>query len=208
MTVSPAIRRCFSRGNTLVTARVVEYGSRAGFAIEQQHTTQLNPRKGSDYFSTADLLNRCRRADPAVGAQPVGPFARQDGGPDISPEVGIKLSSDRGYFPVVIRKAGSNGPPGSGKAGAIHSNFGASTGARRHKPGLLIFPVRATSALLDRVRVVSPGAGAPFFEIDHVERDDERARRIAGSNPARPRNAWPSRVQAISGVSPECFATG
>ena len=33
------------------------------------------------------------------------------------------------------------------------------------------------------------GRGRSLLEIDHVERDDERARRIAGSNPARPRNA-------------------
>jgi hypothetical protein len=103
-----------------------------------------------------------RRTVPPVGAQPVGPFARHDGGSNASPEVGIKLSSDRGHFVDVIRKAGPNGPPGLGKAGAIHSNFGASTGARRHKPGLPIFPVRATSALLDRVRAASPDAVAPF----------------------------------------------
>jgi hypothetical protein len=35
----------------------------------------------------------------------------------LSPELGIKKSSDRGHLPVVIRKAGLNGPPGLGKSG-------------------------------------------------------------------------------------------
>ena len=35
----------------------------------------------------------------------------------LSPKLGIKKSSDRGHLPVVIRKAGLNGPPGLGKSG-------------------------------------------------------------------------------------------
>jgi hypothetical protein len=53
----------------------------------------------------------------------------------LSSESGIKKSSDRGHLPIVIRKADLNGPPGLGSQGAIHSNFGASTGVRRHTPG-------------------------------------------------------------------------
>ena len=128
---------------------------------------------------SANFLNGCRRADPAGGAQPVGPFARHDGGSNASPEVGIKLSSDRGHFLAVIRKAGTNGPLGLGKAGRDPFQL---WGISRHSQSQVRPP-----HLPGQGYVCTPGPRSGFFvsrarslllDIDHVEGDGLAARRL------------------------------
>ena len=65
--------------------------------------------------------------------------------------------------------------PAWGSQGAIHSNFGASTGARRHTPGLPVFGQGTFLPTLDRVRQTSPAspnAVAPLTILDRVARPE------------------------------------
>jgi hypothetical protein len=88
-----------------------------------------------------------------------------------SPELGIKKSFDRGHLPVVIRKAGLNGPPGLREVRAR------SIPTLEHQPAPAAtrpaspFLVRARSAYLDRVRQTSPAspnAVAPLAILHRV----------------------------------------
>jgi hypothetical protein len=70
----------------------------------------------------------------------------------ISPEPGIEKTSDQGHLPVVIRKAGPNGPPGLGKSGRDPFQVRSITRHPQTHARPPRFLVRARSVTLDRVR--------------------------------------------------------